>query len=112
MTTSAPATAAPARYKPSFKNYLIDSHFQLKYTGLILLVAIVISGVLGVFLWRTSGEVVAESQKVVEQSKKVSDVVKMSISDDPVYGQNPELADTFNAAAVEQDNKIIEQQAP
>jgi nitrogen fixation/metabolism regulation signal transduction histidine kinase len=120
MTTSAPAAgAAPnkTRYKRSFKNYLIDSRFQLKYTGLILLIAVAISGVLGVFLWRTSGEVVMESQKVVEQSrqvveqsKKVSDVVKMSIRDDPVYGENPELADTFNAAAVEQDNKIVAQQ--
>jgi nitrogen fixation/metabolism regulation signal transduction histidine kinase len=112
MTTSAPtAASSPPRYKRSVKNYLIDSRFQLKYTGMILMIAIAISGILGVFLWQTSGEVVQESQKVVEQSKKVSDVVKMSIHDDPVYGQNPELADAFNAASVEQDNKIIEQQA-
>jgi nitrogen fixation/metabolism regulation signal transduction histidine kinase len=79
MTTSAHAApAAPkVRYKRSIKNYLIDSHFQLKYTGMILVVAIAISAVLGIFLWQTSGEVVQESQKVVEQSKKVSDVVKI-----------------------------------
>ena len=91
-----PVQAAPpqapgprVKYKRSFRNYLIDSRFQLKYTSFILIAAVTISTVLGVFLWRTSGEVVAESQKVVEQSKKVSDVVKMSIKDDPVYGSNP-----------------------
>jgi nitrogen fixation/metabolism regulation signal transduction histidine kinase len=113
MTMSAPTAAAakPPQYKRSVKNYLIDSRFQLKYTGMILGLSIVISLFLGVFLWQTSGEVVQESQKVVEQSKKVSDVVKMSIKDDPVYGDNPDLAQAFNSAAAEQDNKIMEQQA-
>jgi nitrogen fixation/metabolism regulation signal transduction histidine kinase len=113
MTMSAPTAAAPPKpqYKRSVKNYLIDSRFQLKYTGMILGLAIVISAILGVFLWETSGEVVQESQRVVEQSKKVSDVVKMSIKDDPVYGDNPELASAFNSAAAEQDNKIMAQQA-
>jgi nitrogen fixation/metabolism regulation signal transduction histidine kinase len=78
---------------------------------MILSVASAISAVLGVFLWETSGEVVQESQRVVEQSKKVSDVVKMSIKDDPVYGDNPELASAFNSAAAEQDDKIMAQQA-
>lgn len=100
----------PPKYKRSFRNYLIDSRFQLKYTSFILIAAVTISAVLGIFLWQTSGEVVAESQKVVEQSKKVSDVVKMSIKDDPVYGDNPELAKEFASASTEQDNKIQAQQ--
>ncbi len=113
MTMSAPTAAAPAKpqYKRSLKNYLIDSRFQLKYTGMILAVAVVVSAVLGVFLWQTSGEVVQESQRVVEQSKKVSDVVRMSIKDDPVYGDNPDLAQAFNSAAADQDNQIMAQQA-
>jgi nitrogen fixation/metabolism regulation signal transduction histidine kinase len=111
MTMSAAAQAKPPQYKRSVKNYLIDSRFQLKYTGMILGLSIVISAILGIFLWQTSGEVVQESQKVVEQSKKVSDVVKMSIKDDPVYGDNPDLAQAFNSAAAEQDNKILQQQA-
>jgi nitrogen fixation/metabolism regulation signal transduction histidine kinase len=102
--------APPVKYKRSVRNYLIDSKFQLKYTSFILIAAIAISGVMGVFLWRTSGEVVAESQKVVEQSKKVSDVVKMSIKDDPVYGDNPALAAEFTKASQEQDNQIQAQQ--
>jgi nitrogen fixation/metabolism regulation signal transduction histidine kinase len=98
------------KYKRSFRNYLIDSRFQLKYTSFILIAAVTISAVLGVFLWRTSGEVVAESQKVVEQSKKVSDVVKMSIKDDPVYGDNPALVQEFTKESVDQDAKIQAQQ--
>jgi len=116
MTTSARPPAptltntGSVKYKRSFRNYIIDSRFQLKYTSYLLISAIAISAVLGTFLWRTSGEVVAESQSVVEQSKKVSDVVKMSIKDDPVYGDNPALAKEFTAAATEQDNKIQAQQ--
>ena len=39
MTTSANAGGPP--YKRSVKNYLIDSRFQLKYTGFIVAVTIV-----------------------------------------------------------------------
>jgi nitrogen fixation/metabolism regulation signal transduction histidine kinase len=109
----AQAPGSPAgrvKYKRSFRNYIIDSRFQLKYTSFILIAAVTISAVLGIFLWRTSGEVVAESQKVVEQSKKVSDVVKMSITDDPVYADNPALAKEFTNASTEQDKKIQAQQ--
>ena len=95
--SAAPSTNT-ARYKRSVKNYLIDSRFQLKYTGMIVLIAVIISGVMGAFLYRTSREVVYESQKVAEESKKVSDVVKMTIKDDPIYSQNPELAASFTQA--------------
>jgi methyl-accepting chemotaxis protein len=114
MTTPAqadspkPPQPANGKYKRSFRNYLIDSKFQLKYTSFILIAAVAISGVLGVFLWRTSREVVLESQKVVEQSKKVSDVVKMSIKDE--YGDNPELAREFAKESDTQDGKIQAQQ--
>jgi hypothetical protein len=112
MTTSAPsaAPASPVKYKRSVKNYLIDSRFQLKYTGYIVGVALVISSILGTFLYRTSRDVVHESQMVVEESKKVSDVVKMNIKNDPIYSDNPELRDAFNADAAETDKKFEEQQ--
>ncbi len=122
MTTSSTPAAAPAAqngppYKRRAKNYLIDSRFQLKYTGFIVGVAVLISAVMGGVLLRTTGEVVAESQKVndegqrvVEESKKVSDVVKMSIKDDPAYGDNPELTASFAQASKESDDKIEAQQ--
>ncbi len=107
MTTSRFPSSTP--YKRSVKNYLIDSRFQLKYTSFIVLVALVISGIMGGFLYRTSREVVSESQRVVEESKKVSDVVKMTIKDDPIYSQNPELAASFTQASAESDRQIEEQ---
>ena len=73
-----------------------------------MLVAIVVSVLLGGFLYRTSREVVAESQRVVEESKKVSDVVRMSIKDN--YGDNPDLAAAFSEASSASDRLIVEQQ--
>ncbi len=109
MTTSANA-GAPPRYKRSVKNYLIDSRFQLKYTSFILIVSMMVAVPLGAFLFVTSKAVVAEGAKVVEESKKVSDVVKMSIKNDPIYGSDPELAKAFSEAAGGNDDKIIAQQ--
>jgi hypothetical protein len=110
MATSAQAAGSAPRYKRSVKNYLIDSRFQLKYTSFIIAIALVISAVLGAFLLNTSKQVVAESAKVVDESKKVSDVVKMSIKNDPIYGSDPELAKAFADASGGSDAKIIEQQ--
>jgi methyl-accepting chemotaxis protein len=110
MTTSNfPSATTPPPYKRSVKNYLIDSRFQLKYTGFIVGVALVISGVMGAFLYTTSRTVISESQRVVEESKKVSDVVKMTIKDDAIYSQNPELAASFAQASAESDRQIEEQ---
>jgi nitrogen fixation/metabolism regulation signal transduction histidine kinase len=86
MTTSVTASPDALRHKRSVKNYLIDSRFQLKYTGFIVGIAIVISAILGTFLWRTSRELISESQilttqsqALVSESKKVSDIAKSSI---------------------------------
>ena len=119
MTTSAP-TADPApkpaqpaqdgRRNRSVKNYLIDSRFQLKYTGFIVGMSIAICAIMGSFLYNTSGAVVAESQKVVDESKKVSEVVQMNIKNDPVYSDTPELANSVAAASSANDDKIAAQQ--
>jgi hypothetical protein len=106
MTTSAPAAPAEqktGRHQRSIKNYLLDAPFQLKYTGYLVGVALVISIVLGIFLWRTSN-------KVVDESAKVSDVVKMSIKNDPIYGDNPDLMKSFTDSSVESDNRVAQQQ--
>jgi methyl-accepting chemotaxis protein len=108
MTTSNFPTAATGRYKRSLRNLLIDSRFQLKYTGFLVLVAVVVSVLLGGFLYATSREVVAESQRVVEESKKVSDVVMMSIKDN--YGTDTELASAFTEEAAKSDQKLLDQQ--
>jgi len=113
MTTSAtqPAPAAAPKYKRSFRNYLLDARFQLKWTFRIIFMALVISGVLGSFLYMTSKQVTEQSQKVIAQgdaligeSQKNSDLVKMQIKDQ--YADSPELAATFNKSADELDKQL------
>jgi nitrogen fixation/metabolism regulation signal transduction histidine kinase len=114
MTTTAAPSAPPAarpKYKRSLKNYLLDPKFQLRWTGMIITVAFVISAIMGVFLYRTTSEVTAQSQKVIAQgeglikeSQKNSDLVKMQIKDQ--YSDAPELADTFNKSAKDLDDQI------
>jgi hypothetical protein len=120
------ATAAPSpspapppaeqtgSYKRSARNYLLDSRFQLKYTGYLVGVALLICGVMGAVLYSTTREMVSESQAVVEQSqlvseesKKVSEVSRMNIRN---FDAPPELMQAFNQEADEQDQKIAAQQ--
>ncbi len=122
MTTSAQPAAAAPKYKRSFKNYLLDAKFQLKWTFRIIFVALVISAVMGVFLVQTSQKVTEQSQKVIKQgdaliseSQKNSDLVKMQIKDQ--YADSPELAKTFDQEAnnlqkdLERKHKALEEQA-
>jgi nitrogen fixation/metabolism regulation signal transduction histidine kinase len=104
----------PPKYKRSVKNYLIDPRFQFKYTGILVGVTLLVSGALIGVLWQTSREVVAQSQaveaqgrKAVEESRKVSEVVRMSMKDD--YSSNPELLEAFNASTKEADKTFDDQ---
>jgi nitrogen fixation/metabolism regulation signal transduction histidine kinase len=113
MTTSAQTAGAPPKYKRSIKNYLLDARVQLKWTGFIIAVALAVSAIMGAFLYKTSADVTAESQKVIEQgkelikeSRKNSDLVKMQIKDE--YADTPELAATFNQSANDLDNQLQE----
>lgn len=115
---------ASGRHQRKLRNYLLDSHFQLKYTGYLVGTAILLSVALGTLLWSVSREVIAQSQQtvnqgqetvsrgqeVVRESQKVSAVVHMNIVKDPVYGSNPELAALFNDSAREQDQRLKDQQ--
>jgi len=123
MSPSAVKSSSP-RHQRKLRNYLLDSHFQLKYTGFLVATAILLSLALGTLLWSSSREVIAQSQETVKQgqetvergqevvreSQKVSTVVHMNIVKDPVYGSNPELAAVFNESAREQDKRLEDQQ--
>ena len=116
MTTSARPAPAAVPYKRSIKNYLLDAKFQLKWTGRIIFVALAISALMGVFLYRTSNEVTEQSQKVIAQgdalvieSQKNSDLVKMQIKDQ--YADAPELAATFNKSAADLDKQLQQKRA-
>jgi methyl-accepting chemotaxis protein len=100
------------RHQRRLRNYLLDRRFQLKYAGYFVGIALVLSLALGLILWRTSQELLRQSEQVVErgqavvkEGRKVSDVVRMNIVQDPVYGDDPAL----KAAFEEGDKKYAEQ---
>jgi len=113
------------RHQRRFKNYLLDAHFQFKYSGYLVMIAVVLSVGLGAMIWRTSNkvidqswkavrqgeEVVTRGQEVVAESQKVSAVVQMNIIKDPVYSDSPALLEAFKADAARQDERLREQQA-
>lgn len=124
----AEAATAPApaggRHQRRLKNYLLDTHFQLKYTGYLVAIALVLSASLGAILWRTSREVLSQShatvnqgeqvvavgRKVVDESRKVSAVVQMNIVKDETYQDNPALLEAFKTDAQAQDDRLKKQQ--
>jgi hypothetical protein len=123
--SSAPPPAT-GRHQRRLRNYLLDAHFQLKYTGYLVGIALLFSVSLGLLIWRTSVAVIAQSHQAVHQgeqvvergrqvlaeSQKVSEVVKMNIIKDPVYSDNPALLDAFKADADKQDERLkLQQQA-
>jgi methyl-accepting chemotaxis protein len=97
-----------ASHKRSMRNYLLDSHFQLKYAGFLVIVAVLISGVMGAVLYQTTGAVVAESSALVDESKKVSEVSRMNIRD--LASDSPGLLTEFNREADAHDRVIADQQ--
>ena len=115
---------AGGRHQRRLKNYLLDPHFQVKYTSYLMLIAVALSVGLGLLIWRTSNAVIAESQnavlqgeevvargkEVLSESQKVSLVVQMNIVKDPVYSDNPALLEAFKADAAKQDDRLKEQQ--
>ena len=127
-SNGAPAAARP-QYKRSARNYLLDRHFQLKYTGMLVGVALVFASGLGILLWRSSGAIVEQSKiaveqgretvrlsqetvergkEVIKQSQKVSQVVAMNIAKE--YADSPELAKTFKEESDKDDAKLAEEQ--
>jgi nitrogen fixation/metabolism regulation signal transduction histidine kinase len=121
-TMSVPPTG---RHQRRMKNYLLDAHFQLKYSAYLMGIAVLFSVCLGLLLWRTSEAVIAQSsqtvaqgeqvvgrgREVVEESRKVSEVVKMNIVKDPIYSDNPALLEAFKGDADKQDERLAKQQA-
>lgn len=69
MTPSAAAPAAP-KFKRSARNYLLDSHFQLKYTSYIVGLTVAISLALGAILYLQATKTVALGNELYDQSAK------------------------------------------
>jgi sensor histidine kinase YesM len=99
---------APPKYKRSFKNYIVDSRFQLKYTLYTLILSLFIAAPLGGFLFQTSGNLVQQSERVAAESKKVSEAVRNQMAKD--YPDDPELMKTYAAQAGGSDAEVVAQQ--
>ena len=125
MAASSISVAPTGRHQRRLRNYLLDAHFQLKYAGYLVAIAFVLSGSLGLILWRTSDRVIAQSREsvtvgqqvvergrdVVRESKKVNAVVQMNIVRDPAYADNPGLLAAFQSDAKSNDDRLNAQQA-
>lgn len=129
--SDAPAFNAPpsGRAQRSARNLLLDTKFQLKYTGMFVGIALVLSVGLGLLLWQTSSQAMDQSRRAVEQgreavrqgqetvrrgqqvavqSRKVSQVVAMNIAKG--YKNDLELAKVFSEAAARDEGKLVEEQ--
>lgn len=113
--SDAPKTAAAPPFQRSARNYLIDCNFQLKYAGFLAGTALVFSALLGVMVWRTSTEVIAQGQKTVErgqlvlvESRVASQLVTMNIAN--CYKDDPEVAKTYGEQTAETEQKLKAEQ--
>ncbi len=116
MTTSTTTSSGHSgSHKRRVRNYLLDSRFQLKYAGLLVALAIAISGLVGSVLYATARAMVNESANVVEEcrlaseeSKKVSFVSRMNVRD--LAPENPELVAEFDKESDAYDRAIADHQ--
>jgi HAMP domain-containing protein len=67
-------TATPVKRR--LRNFLLDTRFQLKFTGFILTATAVVACLLGAMLWRTTRTVVEESETAVESRLKAAETSK------------------------------------
>ncbi len=100
------------------RNFLLDPKFQLRYANFAALSALALALVLGSVLWRTSVAAIETSrvavglgEKVVQESRKVSEVVRMNIVQDPAYADEDALRSLFEADAEAQARGLEKKQA-
>ena len=106
---------APVRHQRHLRNYVLDTRFQLKYTAMIVSVALATGLVAGALLRQSLAKSAAQSAHLVElggtlvaESKKVSDVTSMTIKN--AYADSPELLAAFGADADKEAAKIAERE--
>jgi len=105
-----PAQAPTKHASRRRRNYLLNPQFQLKYTGLLVLVVFVILAVLGTVIWRTSSIASDEAQSAVTQaeiafkeSATSARILRMSAA---AYGSDaPDLGRTIEQGLAEVDRK-------
>ncbi len=115
--TSEMDSVSPGRHQRHLRNYLLEPRFQLKYANSAAAIVLALSVGLGALLWRTSDEMLEQSsaavalgEEMLAESRKVTEVVSMSIARDPVYGSNPALKAAFEGDAQAQSQAHQEKQ--
>jgi methyl-accepting chemotaxis protein len=117
-------TAGPASHRGQrrLRNFLLDRHFQLKYSGYLVAIALFFSLFLGLILWQTSQQLMAQSrssmvlgEEIVErgrnlltESEKVNAVVRMSMVE--AYADDPDLLEVFQGDSAKRDELLAEGQ--
>ncbi|MBL8935947.1 MAG: signal protein [Archangium sp.] len=74
MSTQAAAPAQP--YQRKLKNFLLDARFQLKFAVYFIVPTLVISGVLGFFIFSTTGNLFRQMSQAVEARSKSAETSK------------------------------------
>jgi methyl-accepting chemotaxis protein len=107
------------RHRRSIKNFLIDPAFQLKYTSYLVVVALLLSVVLGALIWKTGDRVINESRKntaqsqetvamglkLVEERENLSKVVRMNVV--KTAGGDPDLEKLFDKKDAEEQAVLV-----
>lgn len=88
-------------YQRSARNYLLDKPFQLKYTGMLVGIAVVMSAALGGLLWYSS-------RLIVEQSEKTVDLGNETVAQSRETVEQGREAVRQGAETVEQSKKTVE----
>ncbi len=90
------------------RNYLLDSRLQVKYAGLLVLVALGVGVLMGSALYVTTRAVLAESARVLEESQhvlaesqQVSDISRMNVRE--LAADSPEFVGEFRRQVDEHD---------
>lgn len=118
-TSGRPMSGMPSgRSQRRLRNFLLDRHFQLKYSGYLVGVTLFLSVSLGILLWRTGQELIVQSRSSVQlgetvveagrnllvESEKVNAVVRMSIVE--TYADDPALLEVFQGEANKRDGML------
>ncbi|MCP3142688.1 sensor histidine kinase [Pyxidicoccus xibeiensis] len=120
MTTT---TAPMAPTKRRWRNFLLDTGFQLKLTAYMVLVTLVLSALLGVFLVRAARSLMRETAAAVEARSRAAEVSRelsgatlsnelLARMDDPAFEATfREKARSIDAAYEAERSAIVAQRA-
>ncbi|MEW5742963.1 MAG: signal protein [Myxococcota bacterium] len=76
MSGPQPAQQGGSRQNRRLRNFLLDARFQLKFAAYFVVMTLVVAGLLGVFLVRTTGSLFAQMNSAVESRQKAAETSK------------------------------------